>query len=141
MASQNDHGVRVVRNTKMRELLATTDLIRLRYTAPPMRLGTVALESEGVVSIEHAELGAAQELEQRLRRRLGRADGGSEPESAHHDTSHTDKAPSDHDAIPRSVDLLGYGAHYLSKMSLAAHALVPGELFEDPEVARATLEA
>ena len=46
-----------------------------------------------------------------------------------------------HEAIPRSVGLLGYGAHYLSKTSFAAHALVHGELFDDPEVARATLEA
>ena len=72
-----------------------------------MRLGTVALESEGVVSIEHDELGAAQELERRLRRRWGRADGESESEAAYHGTSQSDKAPSDHAAIPRSVDLLG----------------------------------
>ena len=126
---------------KIRELLTTTDLVRLRYTAPPIRLGTVTLESEGVVSIEHDELGAAQELERRLRRRWGRADGESESEEAHHDTSQSDKAPSDHASIPHSIDLLGYGAHYLSKISLAAHALVHGELFEDPEVARAALEA
>ena len=35
--------------------------------APPISLGTVAHEREGVVSIEHGELGAAQELERRLR--------------------------------------------------------------------------
>ena len=62
-------------------------------------------------------------------------------EPAYHDTSHCNSAPNDHETIPRSIDLLGYGAHYLSKMSLAAHALVHGELFDDPEVARATLEA
>ena len=130
-----------VRKRKIRELLTTTDLVRLRCTSPPKRLDTVTLESEGIVSIEHDELGAAQELERRLRRRWGRADGESESEVVYHGTSHSGKPPSDHAAIPRSVDLLGYGAHYLSKMSLAAHALVHGELFEDSEVARATPEA
>ena len=141
-ASLFEDGERVVRKRKMRELLTITDLVRLRYTALPMRLGTVALKREGVLaSMEHGELGAAQELERRLRRRWGRADGESAAEAAYHGTSQSDKAPSDHGAIPRSVDLLGYGAHYLPKMSLAAHALVHGELFEDLEVARATLEA
>ena len=93
-------------------------------------------ECEGVVSIEHDEFVAAQELERRLRlrRSWGRADG--EPTNgvvAYHDKPHG--------SIARSVELLGYGAHYLSKMSLAAHALVHGELFDDPEVVRATLEA
>ena len=126
------------RKRKIRELLTTIDLVRMRYTAPPIRLYTVTLESEGVVSIEHGELGAAQELERRLRRRWGRADGESESEAAYHDSTQSDKALNDHDAAPRSVDPLGYGAHYLFKMSSAAHALVHGELFEDLEVARAT---
>ena len=94
-----------------------------------------------MVSIEHDELGAAQELERRLQRRWSRADGEFTSETAYHDTSHCNNASSDHGTTPRSVDLLGYGAHYLSKMSLAAHALVHGTLFDDPEVARATLEA
>ena len=87
-----------------------------------------------MVSIEYDEFGAAQELER------GRADGEPTSDVAHHDISHRSSAPKDHEAIPRSVDLLGYGAHYLSKMSLAAHALARGELFDDPKVARATLE-
>lgn len=140
-ASLFEDGERAVRKRKTCELLTTTDLARLCYTAPPMRLVTVAHERKGVVSIEHGELGAAQELERRLRRRWGRADGELTAETAYHDTSHFSTAPSNHDTIPRLVDLLSYGAHYLSKMSLAAHALLHGELFEDPEVARATLEA
>ena len=136
-----EQGERVVRKRKIRELLTTTDLIRLRYTSPPIRMDTVTAESEGVVSVDHDELSAAQDLERRLRRRWGRADGMSESDAAYHDTSHADSALGDHAAIPRSVDILGYGSHYLSKMSLAAHALVHGELFDDPEVKRATLEA
>ena len=81
-------------------------------------LGTVTIESEGVVPVDHGELGAAQELERRLRRRWGRADGESESDAAYHDASHSDTPLGDHAAIPRSVDLLGYGAQYLSKMSL-----------------------
>ena len=104
-------------------------------------MDTVTTESEGVVSVDHDELSAAQDLERRLRRRWGRADGMSEADEAYSDTSHADSALGDHAAIPRSVDILGYGSHYLSKMSLAAHALVHGELFDDPEVKRATLEA
>ena len=116
-ASLFEDGERVVRKRKIRELLTTTDMVRLRHTAPPIHLDTVTLESEGVVSIEHGELGAAQELERRLRRRWGgRADGESESEAAYHDTSQNDETPSDRAAVPRSVDLLGYGAHYLSKM-------------------------
>ena len=104
-ASLFEDGERVVRKRKARGLLATTDLARLRYTAPPMRLdNTVAREREGVVSIEHRELGAAQELERRLRRRWGRADGELAAEAAYHATSQSDAAPSDHGTIPRSVD-------------------------------------
>ena len=132
----------MIRKRKIRELLTTTDLVRLRYTSPPMRLGTVTIESEGVVSVDHGELGAAQELERRLRRRWGRADGESESDAAYHGASHSDMPLlGDHAAIPRSVALLGYGAHYLSRMSLGAHALVHGELFKDLEVACATPEA
>ena len=65
----------------------------------------------------------------------------SESDAAYRDTSHADFALGDHAAISRSVEIFGYGSHYLSKMSLAAHALVHGELFDDPEVKRATLEA
>ena len=65
----------------------------------------------------------------------------SEPDNAYRDTSHTDFASGDHAAIPRSVGILGYGSHFLSKMGLAAHAVVHGELFDDPEVKRVTLEA
>ena len=125
-----EQGERVVRKRKIRELLTTTDLIRLRYTSPPIRIDTATDESEGVVSVDHDELSAAQDLERRLRRRWGRAGGMSESDEAYHDTSHADSAQGDHAAIPRSVDILGYGSHYLSKMSLAAHALVHGELFE-----------
>ena len=136
-----EQGERVVRKREIRELLTTTDLIRLRYTSPPLRMDTVTAESEGVVSVDHDELSAAQDLERRLRRRWGRADGMSESGCAYHDTPHADSALRDHAAVPRSVDILGFGSHYLSKMSLAAHALVHGELFDDPEVKRATLEA
>ena len=65
----------------------------------------------------------------------------SELDCAYHDTLHADSALRDYAAVPRSVGILGFGSHYLSKMSLAAHALVHGELFDDPEVKRATLEA
>ena len=64
-----EDGEKVVHKRKIRELLTTADLVRLRYTSPLIRLDTVTLESEGVVSIDHDELGAAQELERRLRRR------------------------------------------------------------------------
>jgi len=50
-------------------------------------LDTVAHEREGVVSIEHGELGVAQELEQRLRRQWGRADGELVAEAEYQDTS------------------------------------------------------
>ena len=43
-ASLFEDGGRVVRKRKARELLTTTDLVRLRYTAPPMRVGTVPRE-------------------------------------------------------------------------------------------------
>ena len=136
-----EDGERAVRKRKVREMLTTTDLIRLRYTSTPMRMGTVTAESEGVVSVDHDELSAAQELERRLRRRWGRADGMSEVDAAYFDASHSATFLGDHAAIPRSVGLLGYGAHYLCRMSLAAHALLHGELFDDPEVECATLEA
>ena len=133
---------RVTRKRRIRELLTTTDLVRLRYTSPPIRMDTATDESEGVVSVDQGELSDASELERRLRRQWGRADGMSEPDvAAYHDTSHDNPALVDHDAIPRSVDILGFGSHYLSKMSHAAHALVHGELFDDPEVRRATSEA
>ena len=134
-------GERVTRKRRIRELLTTTDLVRLRYTSPPIRMDTATDESEGVVSVDQDELSEARELERRLRRRWGRADGMSEPDGAYHDTLHDNPALSDHDAVPRSVDILGFGSHYLSKMSHAAHALVHGELFDDPEVRRATSEA
>ena len=92
-ASLFEDGERVVRKRKARELLTTTDLVRLRYTDPPIRLDTVTPEREGVVSIEHGELGAAQELERRLRRRWGRADGELSAEAAYQDTSQSDKNP------------------------------------------------
>ena len=127
-----EDGASVVRKRNTREFMIITDSVRLRYTAPPIRVGTVAHEREGVASIEHDELGAAQELERRLRRRWGRADGELTSETAYHGTSHCNNAPSDHDTIPRSFDLLGYGAHYLSKMSPTTHALVHGKLFDNP---------
>ena len=136
-----EEGERVVRKRKIRELLTTTDLIRLRYTSPPIRMDTAEHERDGVVSVDHDELGAAQDLERLLRQRWGRADGLSETNRAYHDTPHTGPALRDHAAIPQSVDILGFGSHYLSRMSQAAHALVHGELFDDPEVKRATLEA
>ena len=71
-------GERVVRKRKIRELLTTTDLIRLRYTSPPIRMGTATDESAGVISVDQDELSAAQDLERRLRRRWGRADSMSE---------------------------------------------------------------
>ena len=108
-ASLFEDGQRVVRKRKTRELLTTTNLVRLRYTAPPIRLDTVTREREGVVSIEHGELGAAQELERQLGRRWGRADGELAAEAEYQGTSQSDTAPSDHDTIPRSADLLGYG--------------------------------
>ena len=104
-------------------------------------MDTATDESEGVVSVDQGGLSDASELERRLRRQWGRADGMSEPDVAYHDTPHDNPALIDHDAIPRSVDILGFGSHYLSKMSHAAHALVHGELFDDPEVRRAALEA
>ena len=51
-----EDGERVVRKRKIRELLTTTDLVRLRYTSPPVRLDTMTIESEGVVSGDHDEL-------------------------------------------------------------------------------------
>ena len=133
-------GASALRKRKTREFLTITDSFRVRYTAPRIRVDTVEHERKGVVSIEHDELGAAQqELELRLRRRWGRADGEPTGEPAYHNTSHCSSVPNDHDTIPRSADLLGYGGHYLSKTSLAAHALVYGELSDDPKVARATL--
>ena len=79
-----EDGERVVRKRKTRGLLTTTDLVRLCHTALPKRLDMVVREREGVVSIEHDELGAAQELERRLRRRWGRADGELAAEAAYH---------------------------------------------------------
>jgi hypothetical protein len=140
-ASLFEDGARVVRKRKIRELLTTTDHIRLRYTAPPIRMDTAMHDSEGVVSVDHDELSAAQNLERQLRRRWGRADGMTEPVCAYDDTSHADFALSDREAVPRTVDILGFGSHYLAKMSHAAHALVHGELYDDPEVQRATMEA
>ena len=67
-----EQGERVVRKRKIRELLTTTDLIRLRYTSSPVRMDTVTAESEGLFSVDHDELSAAQDLERRLRRRWGR---------------------------------------------------------------------
>ena len=56
-----EQGERVVRKRKIRELLTTTNLIRLRYNSPPVRImGTVTAESEGVVPVDHDELSAAQ---------------------------------------------------------------------------------
>ena len=104
-------------------------------------MDTVTDESAGVISVDQDELSAAQDLERRLRRRWDRAGGMSESGSVYHDTPHAEPALRDHTAIPRSIGILGFGSHYLSKMSLAAHALVHGELFDDPEVKRATLEA
>ena len=136
-----EQGERVVRKRKIRELLTTTDLVRLRYTFPPVRMDTVTTENEGVVSVDHDELNAAQDLERRLRQRWGQAGGMSEPNETYHDTLNAETALRDHAAVPHSVDILGYGPHYLSKMSLAAHALVHGELFNDPEVQRAGQQA
>ncbi len=70
---------------------------------------------KGQVSVDHDELSAAQDLERRLRRRWGRADGMTEPVCAYDDTSHADSALSDREAVPRTVDILRFGCPYLAK--------------------------
>ena len=54
-----EQGERVIRKRKIRELLTTTDLIRLRYTSPPIRMDTVTDESACVISVDQGELSAA----------------------------------------------------------------------------------
>ena len=99
-------GASAVRKRKTREFLTITDSFRVRYTAPRIRVDTVEHERKGVVSIEHDELGAAQqELELRLRRRWGRAEGEPTGVSQHFALQQRSQRPRHDSALCRPTRL------------------------------------